>query len=509
MYRISKNLLAITIIMFVAPWPAKASADDAPLDSTADLSRMEQRLERLRSRYNAPGVAVVVVQDGNIVLLKGLGLRGISDGQPVTPDTVFPIASVTKQFTAALVGIHAGAGRLHLAHQPGQYVSGLRFFDPALDRQVTVADLLSHRSGIGNVDATHVFFPTRELSAHLRRLQFLQPNSGYRERFDYSNMGYAVVAGIVERVGGRSWQQQIHALLFDPLGMTRSSTDLASLHGGGNVATGYAMAQGQPFAVLYEDQHEAAPSGGINSTARDLGQWLSMLLADGQFGGQQVVPESFLAEAFSAHVMVNPTYNPRTRNLFFDGYGYGWFTGQFEGRYRVSHGGNTSGFTARIDMLPGDGIGVAILTNQQSSELPRYVADMIYRELLGLPERAIDDYPLQITDGTRPPDVTVPAVTIPAGRSADDYTGVYVQPGYGSFTVFEDGNNLFVRFPAFVLALDHVAQDVFRTRKYYEMHQNTPDFPVVFTSDSSGAISGAEIPFQSRSVRFERQVADE
>lgn len=476
--------------------------DKLPADNA--LSGIDSDLEAIREVYGAPGLAVSIVQDGELIYAGGFGFRDVSMALKVDENTVFPTASVTKQFTAALIGIHTADDHLAVSERPVHYLPNLRFKTEEMNRLVTISDLLSHNSGIGTVDGTHVFFPTDDREKHLARLQYLAPNSDVREKFDYSNMGYAVLAGIIEKISGHSWETDIEARIFKPLNMTRSSTSLSELLTYDNVAIGYGMIKGKPYPVLYEDQHEAGPSGAINSTALDLSNWMKMLLNEGAAQGGQIVPVTFIDDAFSAHTFINPTYSSRTKNLRLDAYGYGWFVSEFEGRYRVEHGGNTSGFTARVDMLPSENLGIAILTNQGSSELPRYVADIIYRRILGLSPKSIDEYPVRITDAAAFSELGPAQKASEPKGNLENYVGRYSNQGYGSFDVSLRGARLYISFPAFSFILKHQDGDNYVMQRYYEIHQNSPSFPLVFQSDDSGNLISAAIPFQSEPVIFTR-----
>ncbi|MGB3470846.1 MAG: serine hydrolase [Erythrobacter sp.] len=492
----------LSLSFIAATAPSTALSQEA-VESEV-LAEVSSDLETLRQMYGTPGLAVAIVKDGELIYAKGFGYRNVANGLPATPETIFPTGSVTKQFTAALIGIHQGDGALTLADRPSQHLGDFRFNNEHMDTLITIADLLSHRSGIGNVDATHVFFPTDDRTEHLARLRYLTPNSDVRERFDYSNMGYAVVAAVDEGLSGQSWERQIEERFFKPLGMARSSVSVLQLLSSENIATGYGMIDGNPFPVLYEDQHEAGPSGALNSTVIDLSNWMVMLLNEGRYENAQIVPAAFLADAFSAQAWINPTYNPRSKTLRLDAYGYGWFVSEYEGYYRVNHGGNTSGFTARIDLLPSEGLGVAILTNQQSTELPRYATDIIYRRMLGLPSRDVTEYPVQITDATAIGPVDTPNQQQPPTNQLEGYVGQYTNPGYGRFNVTLRDGALYIAFPAFSFALEHQQDDVFVTKSYYEIHQNSPSFPIEFQTNAEGAINGATMPLQAEPILFVR-----
>ena len=381
-----------------------------------------------------------------------------------------------------------------------------------MNELVTLADLLSHRSGIGGVDGTHVFFPLDDRARHLERLRFLPPASDVRARFDYSNMGYAILGEVLERASGKTWERALVETFFVPLGMESSSASLEGLAASAQPARGYGMRGGEAFEVLLEDQHESGPSGAINSSVADLAKWMRMLLAMGRSEGQAVLSEGFLAESFSAQVSIRQSFEAGTRGLLLDAYGYGWFVSRFEGRYRVNHGGNVPGFSARIDLLPKEELGVAVLCNQQSSQLPADVADLVFRYLLPVEPGDPEAYAVRVGEAHPSVDTQERVASSGDGWNAErppthdlaDYAGSFHHPGYGRFHVRSEDGRLLIDFPAFSFELEHLHHEVFRLRAFEDLHQNTPRLPVRFSSDFDGAVDGASIPFAAEPVFFRK-----
>ncbi len=480
-----------------------ARAQDSP--NSVDVDALTASLDELRAAFEAPGMAVAVVHHDEVLLLRGFGSRDLEAELPVTARTLFPIGSVTKSFTAALVGVLEGHDLLTVHDRPAAHVEELVFRDPAMDAVVTLEDLLSHRSGIGGVDGTHVFFPVDDRSRHAARLQHLRPTTGVRERFAYSNLGYALLGLVCERATERSWETLIEEELFAPLAMERSGTRLAELTADEDFARGYAMVDGVPEVGLYEDQHESGPSGAIHSSAEDMARWVRMLLAHGRLADAEVVPAGYVARTFSPVVHLRAGYDAAERDLRLDAYGYGWFLNAFEGRFRVEHGGNVPGFTARVDLLPGEHLGVVVLTNQQSSSLAKEAAERVYRHVLGLPRRATASLAIQVEDAPPfEPEPPPAARRARPGRPLASYAGAYHDPGYGTLVVTHAEGALTAAFPAFSFALDATGPDAFVLRRHERIHRNSPTFPVLFTANEEGEVEELRLPLQAGGVRFRR-----
>lgn len=209
------------------------------------LSGLENEIDSLMKEYQTVGMSLSIIENGEMLYSKGFGYRNLEEKLPVTPNTIFPIGSVTKSITSSLIGVYEGQSKLELRDKPGNYISYLRFSTDEMNNLVTIEDLLAHRSGIGNTDATHVFFPTNNIKKHLERLSLLKPNSQVRERFDYSNMGYAILGEISAQISGKSWAENIQNEIFSPLQMTNSNCNLKELQNSDNFSLGYSISNGR------------------------------------------------------------------------------------------------------------------------------------------------------------------------------------------------------------------------------------------------------------------------
>lgn len=496
---------AALVLALLAPLLASAQ--------TPGASELDARIEALRAAYGTPGLAVAVVQGGRVVYTQAFGHRDIERRLPATTETAFPVGSVSKMFTASLMGMYEAEGRLALTDRPAQHLPELRFRTPAMDALVTVEDLITHRSGIGSVDGALVYFPdTTRQTLRPDRLAHLEPGSRVRERLDYSNAAYGLLGTLAECVSGQSWADEMHDRIFTPLGMTRSGTSIFDMQGLPDVATGYAMVGGAAEPGPYEPLYEASPGGSVVSTVSDLARWLAVWMADGQHEGEPFLSADFVARALSIHSFWQPSYDPDARDLHLNAYGYGWGIFEFEDRLRVAHSGATSGFTARVEFLPREDIGVVVLTNQHNSGIPDWVAEIAYRHLLELPARETESFPVNVLDVAPivrdSGSVAYPELNrqSPPTHPLARYTGAYSHPGYGTFTVALRDGALYADLPTLSFALQHEHANTFVLRRTYEIHVNTPSFPVLFRLGYDGAVTGASIPLQDEPVVFARDL---
>ena len=471
------------------------------------LEGLEIEINNLMEKHNTVGLSVVIIENDSSIFSKGFGYRDLEQKLPVTPNTCFPIASVSKAITATLIGIYEGQEKLRIADKPRQHIPYLELATAEMNSLVTIEDLLSHRSGIGVVDATHVFFPTDNIKKHLSRLKHLTPNGAVREGFLYSNMGYAILGEITAQLTGKTWAENIQTEVFQTLGMSRSSCTLSELQKSNNFSLGYGVFNHEIFRVAYENHHESAAAGAINSTAVDLAKWVRMLLNKGINNGKQIVPQNYLERSFSEQNIIRGSFSfDKKYDLLGDAYGYGWFVHQYKNLYRVNHGGNSSGFTSSVTLYPYKNLGIVILCNQESANsLTRAIEDVILNRLLEKEGKKWDQYEIQIGEIRRPIKET-PGIKTDnkPTHSLEAFCGKYFAQAYGTAEVLLEDGNLMVQLPAFKMAFEHYENNVFINRMIENHHQNAPSFYFSFHPNDKGKISEMHIQFSQEPAIFSK-----
>lgn len=472
------------------------------------LTELKSEIKHLMEAYHAVGLSVAIVEDNKVIYIQGFGYADLEKKSIVTPSTSFLIGSVTKQFTSTLIGIFEGKGLLAMQDQPKDHFPELDFYSDEMNNLIRIEDLLTHHSGIGNVDGTSVFFPPKSKEEYFGRLNYLVPNSTVRERFDYSNMGYAILGAIGENVTKQSWEDNIKEDIFAPLEMNNSTASLTDFSNHQNASLGYSNSGDISINVLPEELHFSAPSGAIGSTAVDMAKWVQTLLNRGKYKSKSVIPESFLEQAFGTHSMIRSDFIfDEQPDLLYDSYGYGWFVHSFKNKYKVSHGGAVSGFTAHMEIYPYEQLGIVVLTNQHLSGIASDIADIMANRMLELDRQDWNEYEVRVPQA-RVFNSYIPPINInnPPSFLLDRFVGSYNNKGYGTLIVSLEDDTLFVTLPAFKMALIHEEGNNFRTKSLTEIHQNSPNFLYQFLTDEDGIISEIEIALQAESVKFIRVI---
>jgi CubicO group peptidase (beta-lactamase class C family) len=385
------------------------------------------------------------------------------------------------------------------------YLPKLQFYNDKMDNLITIEDLLCHKSGIGNVDGTYVLFPTNKREDLIPRLKYLKPNGQIKNSWIYSNFNYVIAGTIVEKITNESWEKNIQDKIFKPLNMISSSTSIAEMMKTTDYSFGYGLSHGKMEKVLFAELNNDKPGGAINSTTTDMVNWISTLLNNGTFQNKEVLSKSYIQEATSMKAIDNglpPEINDPGVYTF--GYGYGWKVNSLKGHYKVHHGGNVSGFSSQLVMFPTDNLGIVVLTNQHNSLLPYMVADMITNRILKLQRTEWNKYPVIVSDiNLVSKEIKSINTEKKPTHSLTDYCGKFSNPGFGTFEIINENNNLYAVFPDYTFRLEHQYYDIFILKATKEIPQiMNPEFYLNFSLDNEGHISSVKINLQEEPVEF-------
>jgi CubicO group peptidase (beta-lactamase class C family) len=453
-------------------------------------------------RWEIPGLAIAVVKDGQVVFARGYGVCEIGTQRPVSKDTVFSIASCTKSFTSACVGILVDEGKLSWDDPVRKHLPAFELADAYVSEQATLRDLLCHRTGLVRGD---LLFVKGDLSREeiLRRTKFLGQAAPFRSKVTYNNVMYAQLGEVVAKTSGMSWEQFIKQRIFEPLAMksaavSREDVPIEKL------ATRHRRYDGkvEPLRTPIRDEL-CAPAGAIHASATDMAQWLKLHLQEGEWDGRRLLQAETVREMHSLHqsipIQARPDANDYSPKIA--GTGLGWFVRDFRGRKIVAHGG---GWGADMVLVPEESLGVIVLSNVDHNLVVQMLAcDMLDAYLVG-PEqawaqggkwdiwmtiggpghmdRARTAQKAELDKARRPG--TMPSV--PLARFAGDYDSQL----YGLLEVRYEGDQLRVRFGDHSAQLAHWENDSFYAPAVVEPFL---DWLVKFQVESDMSVSGLEI----------------
>lgn len=466
------------------------------------IEAIDKELNTVIEKSKAAGFAIAIVKGNETIYTKGFGYRDIENKLPVTPNTVFAIGSTTKAFTASLIGILESEGKVDLNQSPRTYIPELNFYNSEMNSQITIKDLMTHRTGLPRHDGSWKSFGLDSKEELLTRIAFQEPIAPLRNKWVYNNFMYFVQGIIVERVTEQSWKQNIEQKFFEPLEMTNSNTNLDALNKNPQSAIGYYFKDGINAEIDYYDLAAMEAAGAINSSVTDMSKWMMVWLNNGQYNGHQVIPSTYAKVAMSSQMIITGKFPKDTDpGTFMNNYGYGWFVKSYKGHYRTTHGGGIEGFTAEITLFPTDDLGIVILTNQNQSGLPQTVRNMVSDILLDAPDTQdwMERLEMLVAQQTKVQEAKT-IESIKPVHALEQYTGAYTHKGYGTLEVIVKNDSLIAEFPLKTLWLNPVHPNVFET--YYvvenEVETKEQDNSIKFTTDFEGTITGLEVALERR-----------
>lgn len=469
------------------------------------LVKLEKELSSLLDDTKAAGYAVAIVKGDKVIYSKGFGYSDVEQKRKVDENTLFAIGSSSKAFTTALLGLLQEEKELSFDDNPRKYVPELEFFNDELNSKLTITDIVSHRTGLPRHDFSWYLFPTKSKDSLLMRIKYHEPFTGLREHWYYNNFMYLTQGVIAEKITGKSWEKNIEERFFAPLDMKRSNTSLDEWLKDDNRALGYKLIDFKDIVRTdYYDIAAMSPAGSINSSVKEMSNWLLAWINNGKYNGKQVIPQNYIQEAIQPKMIISGLSDVDMPAQHLMSYGYAWMVSSYKGHYRVEHGGNIDGFSASVCFFPTDSLGIVVLTNQDGSALPSLARNTISDYLLNVDYTDWGKYytekigELKKSDESDEEKDKETKVASPA-HNLFEYEGSYSHKGYGTFTVESKNDSLFAQFPVLKIYLKPFSHDVFEP---YIMKNgkvdDTEDLSIKFnfSSNDLGEIASADLKLE-------------
>jgi CubicO group peptidase (beta-lactamase class C family) len=476
-------LLGFTVLTFGTPAMAEATKEKVE----AAIPELEQMAQEIIAKDKVPGLAIAVVYKDEVLYLGGFGVREAGKQDKVDADTVFQLASFSKPITATIVAALVSDGVVDWNSRIADLDPGFRLHDAYPTEEVTITDLLNHRSGLSGNAGNDLEALGFDRATILSRLHFLKPTSSFRAGYAYSNFGLTEGAVAAAKPTGKSWEEIAEEKLYKPLGMNSTSSRHADFLSHPDRAELHVRLDGKWTPLVKRNPDPQSPAGGVSSNARDLAQWVRLELGNGKYNGVQLIKEDAIAATHAP--LMDRGKNPVTGGHSF--YGRGWNV-EF-GRYGFvwGHAGAFSqGAQTLVSLLPSEQLGIVVLTNAFPSGVPEGLADSFFDLVLaGAPKQ---DYVAAWTamyqslfgpamEAAKKTYGTKPATAAPA-LPLSAYAGVYANDYLGEAVVEEGDGGLVLKLgPHGVTSrpLTHFDRDLF----IYYPDAETPDMPSGVTFD--------------------------
>ena len=462
------------------------------------LLGFDEYVNQVMRDWQVPGLAIAIVKDDAVVLAKGYGVQKLGGLAPVNEYTLFALSSCSKAFTVASLAMLVDEGKLNWDERLKKYLPSFQLYDPYVTRELTVRDLLTHRSGLPASDRLW-YGSTCSRDEILHHIRYLRPAWSFRSQFCYQNIMYLAAGQIIPAVTGKSWDDFVQERIFTPLRMSSSNTSITALEGADNTVTPHAKIDDQIQAVPWLNVDNIGAAGAINSNIVDMTQWLRLLLGEGSYQNQQLFSSSVAKEMWKPQIVMPlvPPMPPLPKPDF-STYGLAWALFDYRGRKVVSHSGGIDGMACRVGLIPEEKLGLVILSNLGHRGLPSVLMYRILDAYLGAPEHDWSPEYLQLFKSFEEENKTnqkkVEEARIPGTKPSlalEKFPGTYQNQMYGNARITEENGKLVLRLsliPNLVGHLEHWHYDTFQvTWQNPTVAFENKDF-VMFVLNSQGKI---------------------
>ena len=498
----TSSILASTVAVSCVLSPITARSQN-----TSPPPGLDRYVDSVMRAFSVPGMAVTIVKDGRVVVARGYGVKKLGERALVGPRTNFGIASNTKIFTATALGLLVEEGKIEWDAPVVRYMPAFAMYDPWVTREITVRDLLVHRSGLGLGAGDLLWWPasTYDRKEIVRRLRFIKPATSFRSAYAYDNVLYSAAGELIEAVSGKSWEDFVSSRILARVGMTSSNVRHSQGGVGADAAAPHAEVDRvvRPIAAFLSDN--VNPAGGINSNAEDMARWMMVQLDSGRLpdGTRLFQPRTTreLWRVVTPREPIDPPPELPWLRSHLSGYALGLNVSDYEGRMILTHTGGLPGYLSQVTMVPELRLGIAVLTNQESGAAFQAVTYRIRDHYLRAPAH---DYLGALTRFTAQQRTAVAKETAAASAARDSasgpslplgrYAATYNDPWYGDVTLALENGKLVMRFlhtPSLTGDLVHWQHDTFVAR--WRDRELRADAFVTFALNPDGTIAQAKM----------------
>jgi len=471
---------------------------------------------RILKEWNAPGVTIAVVEKNKVIYTGGFGYRDHEKKLPVTENTLFAIGSCTKAFTASILGMLEKEGKVSLDKPVRDYLPELVFKNDYTNKNATLRDMMCHRTGLPRHDFSW-YGSTATRSELLERVRYQEPSAELREKYQYNNFMFMAQGMVIEKLTGKSWEENMRERIFKPLGMSNTNMSVIDMEKASDRSLAYSSADNKIKAIPYRNIDGIGPAGAINSCAKDMANWLLTWINDGKFNGKQIIPSGFRSQAITAQISTGGGL-PAAENpdVHMSGYGLAWGMSSYRGHYRVEHSGGIDGFITSTSFFPSDSIGIFVVSNQSTptTSIRNFIVDRMlklsYRPwgTTALADKVKADSAAKASPNN---DSLNRKTGTKYSHDINDYTGSFENKGYGIAKIFREKDTTWIDYndagKRTTSYLEHYHYDVFRVRSTEETENPKDALKIRFNSDVKGNIASFEMQLEPsvKDILFEKK----
>ncbi len=403
--------------------------------------------------WNIPGLAIAIIKNDSIVMMKGYGVRNLDTKEPVDENTLFMIASNSKLFTGTAIAQLDNDKKLSLDDKITKYFPWFRAYDATTTELVTIKDMLGHHLGTKTFQGDFTFWnSTLPRDSVIYKMRYVKPPLQFRASYGYCNSCFLTAGQVVQKVTGKPWEVYVYDSIIEPLGMTNTHALGSGMMNMPGAATPYTTAfTGTLTQLPYDNVDNLAPAGSIVSNVKDLSYWIMMQLDSGKYNGKQILPWPVLQKTRGVNTLLSTRRNPMTSGHFV-AYGLGVFIRDMNGRQVYDHTGGADGFVTNVCFVPEEKLGITILTNNDNQEFFELLRYQILAAYLNMPY--VNYSESELTDFNKDQKTTIDSVSAMRKRvkgnappmALNAYTGTYHHPLFGNIHIGIKGKDLIIDF---------------------------------------------------------------
>ena len=414
---------------------------------------LDAYVQKALTDWQIPGVAVCVIKDGKVVVMKGYGVKELGTTNKVDENTLFMIGSNTKAFTATALAMLAEDKKLSLDDHVIKWLPTFKLYDPWVTKEANIRDLLCHRLGFETFQGDFMYFDSDLTTAEvLEKLGRVKPLYSFRSRWGYCNAAFMTAGEIIPKASGKTWAEYIKENIFTPLEMNNTLALSKDILTATNKATAHTVALGVLKKIPYGNIDNLASAGSISSSITDMSHWVLAHLNFGKYNDKQVIPQGAIMQTWTPNSILG-NGGHRFNRAHFSLYGLGWFMDEYSGRKIVSHTGGVNGFVTSVTLVPEEKLGIIVLTNTDANRFYESLKNEILDAYLSLPYRNysqlhFDNYKKGVrktAQHLKNMHDTI-AMNRPTTLPLASYAGNYEHDVYGKMTIVSENGKLIARF---------------------------------------------------------------
>ena len=339
--------------------------------TTVNLQAIDTYYKKMVKDWNIPSATIGIVKNGELIFTGNYGVLEVGKNEKPNEHTLYAIASNSKAFTSAIIGMLVQEGKLDWNDKVKKYLPYFEVYDSWVSDNATIRDILSHRIGLGTFSGDNIWYksdlPAKDI---IKRIKHVPQEYDFRAGYGYSNLMFITAGEIIETVTGKSWGENVKERILEPLGMDRTIYSINDLDSKGNYATPHAIKDDKNYAIPWAKWDNVAATGGLISSVSDISKWMIFNLNNGIHGKDTLLSKytrNLVWTPHNNHYVDHTTKNDFNRH--FNAYGLGWGLSDFQGRMKVGHTGGYDGMITAVTLIPDENLGVVVLTNGQKSPI--------------------------------------------------------------------------------------------------------------------------------------------